>query len=80
MSAHPDDDAEIVAFEDYHSEGGRYGHRAYQRPDGTGWDEYWGSRIEDWGTRVFASLEQAARWVNTRQPLTPHQEARDGDA
>lgn len=59
-------DATIVAEETWGHEGGRYGHRAYQYRDGTGWDEYWATRIESWGTRVFASLAEAARYVGSR--------------
>jgi hypothetical protein len=61
-----EEDAAIVHDEVWHSEGGRYGHRAYQHSDGLGWDEFWGTRIEDWGTRVFGTLEDARRYVNQR--------------
>jgi hypothetical protein len=59
-------DARIVIDDVWETEGGRYGHRAYQWPDLTGWDEYWGTRIEDWGTRVFATFGEAERWANAR--------------
>lgn len=61
-----DDDAAIVAEATWETESGRYGWRCYQRPDGSDWVEYWGTRIEDWGTRVFGTIGEAERWVNTR--------------
>lgn len=64
------DDATIVAEETWEHEGGRYGWRRYAYPTGGGWTEYWGTRIEDWGTRVFASLDEAARYVGTRDDDT----------
>jgi hypothetical protein len=66
MSAEYPDDATIHDEEQWETEGGRYGHREYRYRDGTGWHEYWGTRIEDWGTRVFASLDEARHYVNHR--------------
>ena len=60
-----DEDIVIIVDDVWETEGGRYGHRAYQRPDTTGWDEFWGTRIEDWGTRVFATVTEAERYVNS---------------
>lgn len=70
-AAYPEDVAAIVAERTWEHEGGRYGWRRYEPTDGRpGWTEYWGSRVETWGTRVFASLDEAARYVGTR--TEPH--------
>jgi len=61
-----EEDATIIVDDVWQTEGGRYGHRAYQYADGLGWDEYWATRIEDWGTRVFGAFEDAQRYVNQR--------------
>lgn len=66
LAGRREEDATIVQDEVFHSEGGRYGHRAYQYTDGKGWDEFWGTRIEEWGTRVFATFEEARDYVNQR--------------
>lgn len=65
-----EDDAALRREEVWYVAGGRYGHRVYRRPDGSGWDEYWGTRAGDWGTRVFGSLIEAERWVHTRPATT----------
>jgi hypothetical protein len=67
LAGRRDEDATIVIDDAWETEGGRYGHRAYQYPDTLGWDEFWGTRIEDWGTRVFGTFAEAVRWVNTRE-------------
>ncbi len=65
-SAEYPEDADIHAEEQWETEGGRYGHREYRHADGTGWHEYWGTRIESWETRVFGTLDEARRYVNSR--------------
>jgi hypothetical protein len=66
MGARDKADAVLCHDEVFETEGGRYGHRAYQWPDLQGWDEFWGQRAEDWGARVFATFAEAERWVNAR--------------
>lgn len=66
MSAEcPDDPTELDA-RTFATEGGRYGARRYRERDGREWTQYWGTRAESWGGRVFATLAEAARYVNSR--------------
>lgn len=65
MSAeYPDDPVEISAHQ-WQGHGGRYGTRVYQYPDGRYWLQHWATREGDWGTRVFATLDEAQAYVST---------------
>lgn len=66
MSAYTTIDAWIVESEQWETEGGRYGRRRYEDDHGGGWVEFWGTRIENLGTRVFGTLDEARRYVNSR--------------
>lgn len=62
---YPDDPVEISARQ-WETEGGRYGSRVYQYPDGSYFIQHWATRIEGRGTRVFGTLDAAKRYVNSR--------------
>lgn len=50
----------------HETEGGRYGSYRFRDDSGREGVYFWAQRVEDYGHRVFGTLEEAAAFVNTR--------------